>query len=126
MATATKNRKASTRTLRPGLTEAGNRLWITKQQLIQLNQEAIQKGYNRTLKPQAINRLPDRQYPIPQALRHVGFNGRRYNNVNYRLVVLLCEKRAGDPSFTDDDVTMAILDITPEAWEKLRQQKIAA
>jgi len=126
MATVTKNWKASTRILTSGLTEVGGPLWMTKGQLVRLNREAIQRGYNRTLKPRAINRLPDQRYPVSVAYRHVGFNGRNYDNVNYRLEVLLCEKRAEDPSFTPDDLSLVFLDITPESWKKLRRQKRAA
>jgi len=126
MATATKNRTVGSKTLTPGLTEVGHRLWITKRQLIQLNQESIRRSYNRNLEPGPISRLPDQKYIVGHAFRHVGFNGRTYNNVNYRLEVLLCEKRAGDPSFKAADLMPVLLDITPEDWERLKRQRIAA
>lgn len=125
MATATKTRKAGRKPLTPGLTEVGHRLLITKRQLIQLNQESIRLNYNRNLQPGPINRLPNQKYIVRTAYRHVGFNGRNHNNVNYRLEVLLCEKRAGDPTFTPDDLIPVLLDITPEAWETLKGQKAA-
>ena len=123
---ATITSKAGTATLTPGLTEVGHRLWLTKGQLIQLNQESIERDYNRNLEPRAINRLLDQRYVVPCVFRHVGFNGQTHNNVNYRLEVLLCEKRARDPSFTADDLIPVLLDITPEAWQKLKRQRIAA
>lgn len=126
MATATKTRKAGSKTLTPGMTEVGRLLRITKQQLIQLNQESIRLNYNRNLHPGPISQLPDQKYVVGTAYRHIGFNGRNHNNVNYRLEVLLCEKRAGDPTFTPDDLFPVFLDITPEAWEKLKAQKTAA
>ena len=125
MATATKNRKAVTSPLMPDLTEVGHRLRITKQQLIQLNRESIRMNYNRNLKPGPLSRIPSQIYIIRCVYRHFGFNGRNHNNVNYRLEVLLCEKRAGDPTFTADDLIPVLLDITPEAWQKLKRQNAA-
>jgi hypothetical protein len=94
--------------------------------LIRLNQESIGKRYNRNLKPGPISRLPGQKYIVGHAYRHVGFNGRKHNNVNYRLEVLLCEKLAGDPTFTHEDLIPVFLDITPESWAKVKEQKIAA
>ena len=97
-------------------------LFITKEQLVRANQESIRLGYNRTVKEDYLASLPDQHYLIMQAFYHVGFSGREFEQLNYRLMLTLCSKLAS-PSITGADMEHAILDVSANSWEELRKQK---
>ena len=69
-------------------------LLIAKEQLIRANEESIRLGYNRNIKKEYLASLPDQQYVIEGAFYHIGFSGREFEQLNYRLMLTLCSKPA--------------------------------
>lgn len=98
-------------------------LWISKPQLIKANNESIRLGYNRNIQEEYLASLPDQHYLITQAFYHVGFSGRGFEQLNYRLILSLCSKLAS-PSITGADMEHAILDVSADLWDELRTQGV--
>ena len=96
-------------------------LFITKEQLTRANQESIRLGYNRNIEEDYLASLPDQGYIIMRAFYHVGFSGREFEQLNYRLMLMLCSKPAS-PSITDADMEHATLDVSADLWDELRKQ----
>ena len=96
-------------------------LYLTKEQLIRANAESIRLGFNRNLKEDYVVSLPDQHYLIGKAFYHVGFSGREFQQLNYRLLITLCRKLAS-PFLTGEDMEHGLLDVSAEMWDELRQQ----
>ena len=100
-------------------------LFIAKAQLIRANDDSIRLGYNRNIKEDYLATLPDQDYLIMRAFYHIGFSGREFQQMNYRLMLALCSKRASR-FITNADMEHAILDVSAELWSELRTQAIEA
>jgi predicted nucleic acid-binding Zn-ribbon protein len=95
-------------------------LFITKEQLIRANQESIRLGYNRNIEEEYLESLPDQYYIIMRAYYHVGFSGREFEQLNYRLMLAVCPKPAS--CFRAEDMEHVVLDVSADLWDELRKQ----
>ncbi len=102
---------------------ATDTLWITKEQLIRANDESIRLGFNRNIEEEYLASLPDQDYLIMQAFYHVGFSGRPFEQLNYRLILSLCSKLAS-PRITEADMEHVVLDVPADLWDELRTQGV--
>lgn len=91
------------------------RLYVTTEQLLQANAESIRLGFNRNLHlPKKAMKKAKLKYPVVAAKRHVGFNGKDYDNENIRLIIMFGMKRDGS------DLTPCFLDITPDMFAEIQ------
>lgn len=112
-----KSRKNRPHHATPGIVPVIKPAYITKTQLVEMNDEAIRQDHSRTLWPDIIRQLPDLRFPITAAFRHTAWVDPRQQN--YRLGIALC--RALPEEATEDDMEMVQLDVTDAAYELLKE-----
>jgi hypothetical protein len=82
---------------------------ITKEVLRKLNDKAIQKGYNQSLKPEMVELLPDAKFPVIHSMYHDWHNAR----ITISLPL--------DPANTQGEFTPAWLDVAHKDLGKLTE-----
>ena len=91
------------------------KLYVTTEQLLRANDESIRLGFNRNLNlPEKALKKANLKYPIEQAWRHVGYNGKDFDNENIRLMVWFGTKRDGS------DLVLCTLDITHDMFVEIQ------